>query len=94
MDITLDTDVTSWQSVNSLTGIAVGTEIQVQNKSSQEVLIITADSQPTDSSEAGAIMTPMTHNYAIVTIDSGESTVWVRPSMYGREVTLYIEDLS
>ena len=87
-DITIGNDV--FYSVNSLSGIAVGTEIIISNKSNSTVLIQVKNTQPSSASTAGVVMHTPPNETSIKTVTAGENEVWVRSLMF-EDVKLSIQ---
>lgn len=77
-DITLS--VTDYINVYTLTGIAVGTALVIQNKSSEEVLIQIAPTKPLSTSTAGEVLPSLEQ----AGIDAGESGCWVKGFAKGK----------
>lgn len=92
MDIVLDSNTTSWQSISTLTGFAVGDEMSIQNKSLGWCLVFLSDTQPEDDSTEGAILTSLRENYATCTLDLNDPECWVRPVYYGSTIRLHVQE--
>lgn len=69
-DITLSG---SWVDVYAATGIAVGTAIYIQNKSSSQALIYIKSTAPTTTSDGYAMV-----QFETIFIDPNESGVWAK----------------
>lgn len=64
---------TDWQNLNTLTSIAVGTSIEIQNQSSSVVILAISPTKPALDFK-GFIVPPLPSE--IAAIGAGESTVW------------------
>lgn len=91
-DITLDSNVSTWQSLNVLSGIAVGSAMVIQNKSTNWFYMVESNTQPVDSSTEGVDVTSLHYNYAVVTTDAGDLEYWVRPVDYGKSVRINVQE--
>lgn len=69
-----------WVDAYALTGIAVGTTLVIQNKSSDDILIHLSASKPTSSSINGTLVPP----FIEATVDASESGCWVKGTVGGR----------
>lgn len=68
-----------WQDLNTLTGVAVGTAIQVQNVSTTVVLMFESDTPPDTSSYDGMQLLPANYfDLSKADISSGSKKIWVR----------------
>lgn len=75
MDLIVDR---SWQSINSLSSLPIGTKLTIQNKSTSWLYLFEG-SQPVVGSTVGYLVAPFDHtesSYAIVTTGSDE--IWAR----------------
>lgn len=79
-DITISNDLFS--SVNTLSGVAVGTEIIISNKSNSTVLLQVSNTQPSSGSTDGVVMHVPPQSTSIKTVTSGENEVWAKSLMY------------
>jgi len=68
----------NYVSINTLTSIAVGTEIILTNKSNSEVLLQVSSSQPSASSKDGIPLQIQPYSSATKTVTSGENEVWAK----------------
>jgi len=66
---------TDWQDLNTLSGIAVGTAISVQNQTNQVVFIATSNTKPSITFKGLAIPPVLSE---LASVSSGQSTVWVK----------------
>lgn len=90
-DIKATTD--DWISVNSLSGIAVGTQLRVQNKATNFCLLQEAASKPDIANFEGEIITPIYQPEPSKIVLAGSGEVWVRPSFEGEgAVHLYAQE--
>lgn len=74
---------TEYLDINTASGIAVGTEFIVVNKSTQHMFVIEKDVQPDNSSTDGLPLTTLINNYGVVTVHEGSLRSWVRCSTKG-----------
>lgn len=70
---------TSYQNLNTATGLITGTPLIIQNKGSQDIRIIVAPSQPSASSENGWLLRP----YHSVTVENETDIVWAKALSVG-----------
>mgnify|MGYP003636020330 CR=1 FL=1 len=68
---------TTWQSINTLSSISVGTEIIVDNKTIA-VVLMSEGTQPAADSKQGVPLTAYADNLSSRTIKSGSLEVWIR----------------
>lgn len=73
-DITLDE---TWQSLNTLTGLAVGTAMVINNKSNSTCLL-SEGTQPTVGSSQGVPITSWHHTESIKIIPVSSLEIWGR----------------
>lgn len=73
-------DKTQYVDVYAATGLAVGTPILIQNKSSQNVYIQIQTTQPSALSRDGGIIQPFEQGL----IDTGENGCWVLGDTNGK----------
>ena len=64
-----------WEDANTLSGIAVGTEISIQNQTNQVVLVAVSTTKPSLSFNGLAIPPVLAE---MLTITAGENKVWVK----------------
>ena len=62
----------TWNNIYSLSGISVGTSIQVQNKGSSYVLLAISATQPASGSLKGYVLEP----FKACLVDAGETGLW------------------
>lgn len=69
---------TQWQSVNALSGVAVGTAINLQHKSFQnEVVFLCEGAQPSADSRDGRMLTEDARD---ASYQAGSQELWIRAS--------------
>lgn len=73
-DITI---TTVWQSLNTLSGIAIGTAMQVDNKSTALILLVEG-TQPNAIDVDGVPLTAYSGNKSTRSIEAGSLEIWVR----------------
>lgn len=87
-DVVLPND--SFLDVNTTSGVLVGRAVLIQNKSSSNVLIAIATSQPAAASLNGKVVQSLDE----VIIDAGSNKVWGK-SLHGSiSSNIYVEDLT
>jgi hypothetical protein len=80
-----------WVSVNTLTGIPIGTGFFLQNISATAGAILQEKTtQPLAASRDGQRMSPMTGSYAWATIYAGGDEVWAKATNIDGSVTLSV----
>ena len=62
----------TWVNVYSLSGIAVGTSVQVQNKGNGYILLAISATSPASGSVKGYVLEP----FKACLVDAGESGLW------------------
>lgn len=67
---------TEWTDINTASGIAAGTNMQVTNVGNSEVKLIESSSQPSLSDTRGVVLTPRKYPYASAEVTSGSLTIW------------------
>jgi len=65
-----------WQSANTLSGLAVGTALEIQNQGDTAIYVAMSPTQP-EASFRGIVMS--IGSYYTLNIPADESEVWVRP---------------
>lgn len=75
-----DIKITSeWQSLNSLSGIAVGTSFLVNNKGNVGILMYENTTIPTDNtSNNGILLTPPFWSASCKYVETGSGEIWVK----------------
>ncbi len=86
---TLDDIIVSdaWQSVYTLSSIAAGTNLFIQNKSSTPVVVATG-TQPLAASNKGFAVP----SFEAVIVDGSPTDVWVRTSVDKRSGIIFVEE--
>lgn len=69
---------TAWTDINTATGIVVGTEIILTNKSTSVILVQTVTAQPSADSTDGVPLSVLPESTAVKTVTAGESKVWAK----------------
>lgn len=91
---TLD-DITAtsnqFQSVNTLTGVAVGTAMELQVKSIYPVLVKDQSTKPDNDDENGRVLYDLRSQSGIITLTSGSEEVWVRCLKEGSTAKISVE---
>jgi hypothetical protein len=84
-DITIPTE--DFVSINTLSGIAVGTAMTITNKSSSYILLAEG-TKPAATSEDGVLVSPMSDTYAIADIPSGSLEIWAKSISFSSKVSV------
>lgn len=74
----------AYSSVNTLSGVAIGTAIIIQNKSNYPVYIQTKATQPAATSTDGWIVMPA----GSVQVDASEPEVWARSERHSSRLNV------
>lgn len=90
-DITIPSD--QYVSVNSLTGIAAGTAIEIQLKGVTWVYLQTSVAQPSNDSTDGSLLTNLSYSYGTALITAGDDEVWARSTELGRTSKLTVQEV-
>jgi hypothetical protein len=90
-DITVDS--TEYVSVNTLTGIAVGTAMSILNKTTNWTRVQEIVAKPADTDTAGVLISSMSESYARADVALGSSEIWVRVAEEGRVATLSVQEI-
>lgn len=90
-DITANS--TEFQSVNTLTGIAVGAEMALQLKGTSWCYLVESSTQPADDSTEGVILTNLSFSYGVGSVDAGSDEIWIRCSQSGRTSVLNVQEI-
>lgn len=70
---------TTWVDINTLSGVAVGTAMTLQNQSTHRIRLTESTSTPTDS-DLGKVILPLNieNNGSDATITAGSLKIWAR----------------
>lgn len=63
-------------SINSLSGVAVGTAMTIQSKSALWVRLVESATKPLSTITDGVLMSSLYQNYAIATVKTSSLEVW------------------
>lgn len=77
-NITVQPDV--WTSINSESGVAIGTAMQVMNLSLSSCILQEKSTQPAASDNNGQILTGINKPYALSNISDSSDEIWVKPT--------------
>ena len=69
--------VDTWVDINTVTGLAVGTALEIMNKGLYGVYVTESVTEPVQD-KVGKPLTSISRNYAVATVLEGSDTVWVR----------------
>lgn len=89
MDITI---TPTWQSLNTLSSIAVGTSLKLQNKGKNFILVAEGSSAPLSSSKEGEVVTTLFGPEPSKIIATGSEEIWVRTINNGN-TTAFVQEL-
>jgi len=90
-DINSTTD--DWVSVNTLSGIAAGTRIKIQNKTTKYMLLLEGASKPDITDFSGELITNLHLHEASKIVTEGSPEVWVRNKKEGEgKITLFVQE--
>lgn len=90
-DITIPSD--DFVSVNTLSSVAVGTEIQLQLKGTFFVYLQESDTKPDAGSTDGILMSTVYENANTARIPSGSGEIWARCATSGRTSKINVEEV-
>ena len=90
--ITVDIPPNTWVDVNTVSGIAVGSSITVQNVSTVWVNIQESSSEPTEERE-GKIITNLDKSSAEALVKSGSDKIWVRSTQEDRGAVVAVQEV-
>lgn len=68
----------AWVDIYTITGIVVGTSMEIMNKGSQTSYITEATVIPGATDRVGKLMTAVGSNYAVAFISTGSDEIWCR----------------
>ena len=66
-----------WVNVNTASGLVAGTQMELTNKGSNDLLLTESLTEPTED-DVGKLMTTVGRGYAIAAVLSGSDTIWAR----------------
>lgn len=81
-----------WVDLNTVSGIAVGTAMRIQNKSTVWVHIAEQTAKPALDSKAGTLISNMSSAYAFATVLTGAQKIWARSSVETRTAQLSVQE--
>tara|TARA_R100001594_G_scaffold22618_1_gene43837 strand:+ start:568 stop:945 length:378 start_codon:yes stop_codon:yes gene_type:complete len=90
--ITVDVPPNTWVDVNTVSGIAVGSSITIQNVSTVWVNIQESSSEPTEERE-GKIITNLDKSSAEALVKSGSDKIWVRSTQEDRGAVVAVQEV-
>lgn len=82
-----------WVSINSTTGIAVGTAMSIQNKSTTWVLLQESSTKPNIASNNGILITDLFHQEPSKEVLSGSLEIWAKSTVTNRPATLSVQSM-
>ncbi len=80
----------TWVNLNTASGISVGDEMKILNKSPTWVRIAEG-TEPALTSTDGLVLTDMDRNYAQLEVPSGSLTIWAKTTQNGRTIKLSVQ---
>lgn len=80
-----------FQSLNTLTGVAVGSAIELQVKGIYPVLLKSQPTQPANDDTNGRVLYDMRSESGIMTVADGSEEVWIRCLKEGSTSKLSVE---
>ena len=90
-DINATTD--DWVSVNALSGIATGTRLKIQNKTSKYLLLLEGASKPDITDFSGELITNLALKEPSKIVTEGSPEVWVRNKKEGSGyLSLFVQE--
>lgn len=90
-DITVTSD--DFISLNTASGLAAGTLMNVQLKTTSWIRLIQSSTKPDPSSEDGLILTNLSYNYAVATVLAGGDEVWAICTQKGKTSKVVVQEL-
>lgn len=89
----INTEINDWVSVNTLTGIVVGTRIKMQNKGSKHLLSMNSAIKPDINSFEGELITPIQGEEPSKIVTENSTEVWVRRKESGSgQLKMYVQE--
>lgn len=79
--------------LNTASGIAVGTAMQVFNRGTQHILIQESAAQPLTSSNDGVELTNTSQDYADCTVEVGSLTIWVKSASDNKAGLVSVQEI-
>lgn len=76
IDISVTTE--TWVDVSSVTGIAVGTGYNIQNKKGSVVILVESATEPQADYTSGKYVAPFPSSVSTATILEGSSSIWAK----------------
>lgn len=86
-------DSTAWVDLNTATGIAVGTPMNIVNKSVTWCKLYESSTTPSLSVDGGDLISSYDKNYASANTKSGSLTIWALSTIEGRTLKLAIKEI-
>lgn len=86
-------NVDDWQNINTLTSVAVGTPVAIENRGSMWFYLQISNTKPDIDSISGKEITSKNHSYAVGYVDSGDPIIWIRPAKYGTDIEFDLEEV-
>ncbi|AGH32028.1 hypothetical protein VPIG_00171 [Vibrio phage PWH3a-P1] len=81
-----------WQALSVLTGIAIGTQIKIQNKGTVNAILHEAVSQPLETDDSGELITSIVGSEPSKVIPAGSSEIWVKASTGVYKTILHVQE--
>jgi hypothetical protein len=83
----------TWVSLNNLTGVAAGTALKIQNKSTTWVTLQESNTQPTAEDTKGELVTDLFHTEPSKIIAAGSLEIWAKSTIEGRNATISVQTI-
>lgn len=78
MATTISVPLDSWVSVNTLSGVVIGTAMDLQNVGTGWIILQEASAKPSDSSMEGIILTSLFYPNSGRTVTSESGQIWAK----------------
>lgn len=89
-DITITNE---WRSVSTLSGIAVGVEMKIQNKGNYDFLSQESITQPANSNNEGELVTTLEKEEPSKIFTAGSGEIWVKSTSLYNTIA-FVQDLT
>lgn len=83
----------TWTSLNAATGIASGTAIKIQNKSTTWIILQESATQPVNTDTKGELVTDLFHTEPSKIIAAGSLEIWAKSTIDGRNATISVQSI-
>lgn len=83
----------SWQSLNVLSNIPIGTEMKIQNKGNTRFYAIESITQPAATSTEGETVSTLEESEPSKIFTAGSGEIWVK-TVNDKPTTAFVQDIS